>query len=189
MSPTPTPRRALVVYESMFTNTETIAAAIAEGLRAGGYEATAADVRLADLVDTRSLDLLVIGAPTHAFSLSRPSTRQDAVRQGASPGRADTGIREWLATLTPGEGRGMPAVAAFDTRVARVRRLPAASGRVSRAARRLGFPVAARPEGFLVEDTRGPLAEGEVERAVAWGRTLAHLERGTKGPALSAPSP
>ena len=42
------------------------------------------------------LALLVVGAPTHAFSMSRPSTRLDAVRQGADAQRAAWGMREWL---------------------------------------------------------------------------------------------
>lgn len=189
MSTSSAPRRALIVYETMFSNTEIVAGAIAEGLREEGYDATLADVRWADLLGRLDVELLVLGAPTHAFSLSRPATRQDAVRQGASQSRMSTGIREWLGALDRGDGRAMPAVAAFDTRVARARRLPAASGRISRAARRLGFRVITHPEGFLVEDTKGPLVDGEVDRATTWGRTLARLERGTKGPALSAPCP
>lgn len=189
MTRTSMPRRALVVYETMFANTEAVAKAIAAGLGQEGYDATAVDVQLVDLVSPMDVDLLVIGAPTHAFSISRSATREDAVRQGASPARAAGGVREWLATLpTEQHGQG-PAVAAFDTRIAKARRLPAAAGRISRAARRAGLRIVVRPEGFLVEDTKGPLRDGETERAAQWGRTLAHLERGTKGPTVSAPCP
>ncbi len=100
MSSTPEAPRALVVYESMFLNTEKVADAIVSGLEQAGCDATGVDVRWARQMP-EVLDLVVLGAPTHAFSLSRPSTRADAVRQGAAPGRAELGLREWMATLPP----------------------------------------------------------------------------------------
>ena len=80
-------------------------------------------------------DVVVIGAPTHAFSLSRPSTRADAVRQGADPGRGVIGLREWLEevrSLQRGDG---PLVAIFDSKVAKARRWP---GSAARSAARSG---------------------------------------------------
>jgi hypothetical protein len=122
------------------------------------------------------LDLLVIGAPTHAFSLSRPATRADAVRQGAPQDRAQLGLREWLANVQPGEHG--PAVAVFDTRASKVRRLPtAAAPRAAKLASRQGFHLACRPTYFLVEDIKGPLAPGELDRAREWGRQLAASTR------------
>ena len=75
-----------------------------------------ADVATASVDLPADLDLLVVGAPTHAFSLSRPSTRADAVRQGAPPERATAGLREWLTAAPPQDARRLP-VAVFDTRV------------------------------------------------------------------------
>src|SRR5688500_7888107 len=86
--------RARVAYESMFGNTEWIARAVAEGLRLEGFDATVVDVSEAGHNDDQ--DLLVVGAPTHAFSLSRPTTRRDAVKQGAPPEAATAGLREWI---------------------------------------------------------------------------------------------
>ena len=77
--------RARVVFESMFGNTEEVARAVAEGLRLEGVDATVADVR--DASHAGDHDLLVVGAPMDAFSLSRASTRQDAVKQGPLPRR------------------------------------------------------------------------------------------------------
>jgi hypothetical protein len=162
---------ATVVYESMFGNTEMIAEKIAEGLRANGWQAAALDVRSTEALPP-DIDLLVLGAPTHAFSLSRPQTRADAVRRGADPARGDLGLREWLTGL----GRATessPAVATFDTRASAVRRLPASAGRtLTRLARHRGYRIIDRPQGFLVADTDGPLLSGELERAAAWGRQL-----------------
>jgi hypothetical protein len=54
-----------------------------------------------------------------------------------------------------------------------VRRIPKAAGTAAtRLARRRGLEPIAKPVGFLVEDTRGPLVENELERATAWGRRL-----------------
>lgn len=173
---TPPPPRALVVYESMFGNSQKVAAAIVDGLRSWRYDAVAVDVRWADPVEALDVDLLVVGGPTHAFSLSRSSTRADAVRQGAPATRAATGLREWLESLEPSGNR--PPVAVFDTRVAKVRRLPTAAARTAaKLVRRRGLHVLGRPVGFLVDDVPGPLLAGEVERAVAWGQDLARDAR------------
>ena len=36
-----------------------------------------------------------------------------------------------------------------------------------------GGQVVTPPEGFIVKGTEGPLEEGELERATAWGRQIA----------------
>jgi len=169
--------QALLVYESMFGCTEEIAHAVAEGLRLEGVAVEVNDVRNV-AADVAEVDLLVVGAPTHAFSLSRPSTRADAVRQGARTGADSTGLREWLDAMRSQprpEGR---LAAAFDTRVTKVRRLPkAASTRAARLLGRLGYELVSRPTAFLVQDTRGPLAPGEVDHARTWGRVIALAAR------------
>ena len=67
-----------------------------------------------------------------------------------------------------------PVLAVFDTRISKVRRLPASAARtISKLAHRRGFKVLGRPQGFLVEDVDGPLCPGEVERATEWGQVLA----------------
>ena len=170
---------ALVVVESMFGNTDHLARAVAGGLHDAGVDAAVVDVAAAPVDLSAGLDLLVLGAPTHAFSLSRPSTRADAVRQGAAPERAARGMREWLSVVLLQDPRHSPVTAVFDTRVSKVRRLPAAAGpRAARLARRRGLAVPGRPQAFVVADVCGPLVDGEIERAAAWGHSLADaLER------------
>jgi hypothetical protein len=160
--------RALVVYESLFGNTKMVAEAIADGLR------TAMDVDVRHVGDVweadTAVELIVVGGPTHALSMSRASTRADAVKQGAPRG-PDVGIREWLVDLAPSPSR--PLLATFDTKVLRARRMPGAARAAARGGRRRGFKLAARPASFWVGGTPGPLLEGELERARAWGTTLA----------------
>jgi hypothetical protein len=164
---------ALVVHESMFHNTATIAEVVAAGLTTEGVEVTCVDVAEAPPLETVDVDLLVIGAPTHAFSLSRPGTREEAVRQGAPAEHARTGIREWLAAA-PSHPANSGLAAVFDTRVTKVRKLPKTAGtRVGHLLKRLGFTLVQRPEPFLVENIKGPLIDGQVERASEWGRELA----------------
>jgi hypothetical protein len=161
--------RALVVYESMFGCTETIARAIAEGI-GERYDVTLAEVGTMTEWPAGDVDLLVVGGPTHAFGLSRPSTRADAVRQlgDRRPVSAGRGLREWLDELPPG-----PEVhaAAFDTHIDKP--FP---GSASHAARRRlrakGYDVQ-DAESFHVTDTKGPLAAGEEDRARRWGAGLA----------------
>ena len=109
---------ATIVYESMFGSTRQVAEAIAEGLR----ETTPVTVMpVKDAPETfPDAGLLVVGAPTHAHGLSRPSSRTEAGKWGDDPERRlalepdaeGIGVREWLDTC--GE---LPArFAAFDTR-------------------------------------------------------------------------
>jgi hypothetical protein len=161
--------RALVVYESLWGNTEKIAREVAAGV---------GEVMTVDVVevsgapsDLSGTDLVVAGGPTHAFSMSRASTRRDARTQGAPGGSVEVGLREWLEGLPDGAGRWF---AAFDTRVTKVRRLPGSAARsAARAGRRHGLRGASQPESFYVLDVAGPLVEGELERARAWGRAVA----------------
>ena len=71
--------KARIVYESIFGNTKAIAEAIATGLSAGFEIATVEGN--ASPPGVAGIDLIVVGAPTHVLSMSRPSTRR---RQGAS---------------------------------------------------------------------------------------------------------
>jgi len=169
--------QALVVYESMFGNTEAVAAAVAHGLELGGVGTGLVDVTSAPATLSSDLDLLVVGGPTHASSLSRPSTRVDAVRQGAAPQRAGGGVREWLGSCRHHQVPPLQ-LAAFDTRATQVGWDPrSAAGAAARLARRRGFRVTTPPVSFLVGDVTGPLVEGELEEAVAWGRQLARACR------------
>ena len=98
---TETDLSALVVYESMFGCTRDVAAAVAAGLRIEGAAVLLVDVRDAAHIDEIGADLLVVGAPTPAFSLSSPATRQD--------GAAERVTRE---TLIGAEERALRLLAA-----------------------------------------------------------------------------
>ena len=157
----------LVVFESMWGNSRKVAEAVANGL---GEGVPVVNVAQAPVPLPPEVDTLVLGGPTHAFSMSRASTRQEADAKGADEGNVHTGMREWLQSLP---ARDDLWVATFDTRVASVRHLPGSAAKAAAREvrrRRLGQVVAT--ESFYVADTAGPLLDGELDRARAWGTSL-----------------
>jgi flavodoxin len=140
--------KTLVVYDSLYGNTAQLAEAI--GVAAG--ESRVLRVGEAKPSELSSFDLVVIGAPT----------------QG---GRATDAMRAFLERVPALDGT---RVAVFDTRLrARwVKVFGYAAGRIAEKVKSLGATLAAEPEGFIVEGKKGPLAEGELERAAAWVRGL-----------------
>ena len=162
-------KKALVVYESMFGNTHAVAEAVAEGLGTA-FDTSLVDVGDAPLTIPDDIDLVVVGGPTHAFGMSRPSTRQSAADQGADRAAAEhSGIREWVAGVVGHDG--LPT-AAFDTKVAKPHLPGSAAKAAERKLRRRGFSQLADPETFYVTGTTGDLLDGELDRARAWGAAL-----------------
>jgi flavodoxin len=165
---------ALVVYESVYGNTRAVANAIAEGL--GGAKVVPVRDGASNLEEPA---LLIVGGPTHIHGLSTASSRRAAVEalseDGAAhvePGAADEpGLRAWLRDLPQ---RDKAQAAAFDTRLDRSPWFTGVASRgIAKRLRRRGYEVIGT-ESFLVEDSEGPLAERELERARAWGAELAH---------------
>ena len=141
-------------------NTEKVARAVAGKL--GGVGTV--DVVDSDAAPTTvdGYDLLVVGGPTHAFSM----TRAEAVRSQSAPNEPARGIREWLNELERPSAT-IPAVA-FDTRVDKPRMPGSAAKAAKHELRSLGFETTVKQETFRVHGYEGPLLDGEVERAGAW---------------------
>jgi flavodoxin len=167
---------SVVVYESMFGATRAVADAVSEGLaRAGACRVIRASD--ADQDALRGADLVIVGAPTHAHSLPRPSTRRGAPNYvgksggdlGLEPG-ADVrpGVREWLAA----QGTITCRAAAFDTRAGGPAWITgSASKPIVRTLRSKGAELVQPP--LSCRTVRHKLAPGELERAREWGEQLA----------------
>jgi len=155
--------KALVVYDSAFGNTEQVAQAIGGAL---GPEEEVTIVQVANVKPEQvaGVTLLIVGSPTQKFSATGAITR-------------------FLKSI-PQNGLAGVKVAAFDTRfpedqIAEVRILAffvkifgyAAEPIATRLTKK-GGTLAAPPEAFYVSDTKGPLLEGELERAAAWARQI-----------------
>ncbi len=153
------PVKTLIVYDSIFGNTEKVAQAMAEALAAPG-EVTLRRVTDVQPGDLPGLGLLLVGSPTRGF-------------------RPTPATVTWLKALPSGALQGAK-VSAFDTRM-QVKQGPAilrlmagvfgfAAKPIAARLQKAGGTLACPPEGFIVLGTEGPLQEGELERAAAWAR-------------------
>jgi flavodoxin len=152
---------AIVIYDSVYGNTEKIARTIAVNL------GSPVEVRLIHIKDVRLEDisgtnLLVIGSPTRGF-------------------RPTEAIQALLKDIPRGALRNVN-VAVFDTRISErdvggglrfMMKLGGyAAGRIADALKKKGGNLLLPPAGFFVVDREGPLKEGETERASVWSRKL-----------------
>ena len=126
-------------------------------------------------------DLVVVGGPTHAHGMARPSTRHAAAEAADKEGSdlhvdADAegpGLREWFD-----ETETLPTLgAAFDTRAGAP---PLLTGRASKGiAKRLRHhrcELIVEPESFIVTK-ENELADDELAHARWWGGQLASALR------------
>lgn len=143
--------KTLVVYDSLYGNTEKIAQAIGGGIGGEVKVLRTGDVNLSEL---ESVNLLVIGAPTHG-------------------GRPSPTMKKFLDNISGGSVNGK-SVAAFDTRVSTkwVGIFGYAAGRIGKNLDKKGGNLVCNPEGFFVTGTQGPLKQGEEERAAGWAKEL-----------------
>jgi len=153
--------KALIIYDSKFGNTEKIARAIGEAITPLG-KVKVVKVGDANPSELSSIDFLIVGSPTHA-------------------GRATRATKEFLKKI-PANALENVGVAAFDTRFSAedkgigvrilLRVLGYAAGRMANRLEHKGGHLAAEPEGFIVEDSEGPLKKGELERAAIWAKKI-----------------
>ncbi len=137
---------ALIVYDSQYGNTEKIARAIGDAIP-GARVLHASE---ADTSELESVGLLIVGSPTHG-------------------GRPMGAVQTFLSKAPASAIEGIN-VAAFDTRFSSrfAKVFGYAAGRIANALKRKGGGLVVEPEGFFVEATKGPLKEGELERAARW---------------------
>ena len=154
--------KSLIIYESYFGNTEKIAEAIGPALASKG-EAKVAKAVNSSLTDLDGVDLLVIGSPTREFSATK-------------------NINAFIKKLN-GNTYANLQVAVFDTRsdIKEVdskflkfmeKRAGYADDSMVKPLQKQGMKVYEDAPGFFVNDSEGPLKDGEIERAIAWADTI-----------------
>jgi flavodoxin len=149
--------KTLVIYDSVFGNTEKIAAAMAD---ATGARA----VKISDATpdDIKDMTLLIVGSPTRAF-------------------HPTPAVTKWLKALPR---LGNVRIAAFDTRIDKndvnnkflnfmMRLFGYAAEPIHKALVKKGGAPAADPAWFFVTDSEGSLRDGELERAAQWALSAA----------------
>ena len=166
---------ALIVYESMFGNTRRLAEAIAGALESAGVDA--AVMHAADAPsDLSGYQLVIVGAPTHAHGLPRPTSRTEALAWAddhtknltLEPTAGTAGVREWLDRLLL---VGNPRFAVFSTRASIPRIFAGDAGNaIAKGLHRRLAEVDSRAD-FLV-DLENRLVDGEEVRARAWANDL-----------------
>jgi flavodoxin I len=145
--------KTLVVYDSVYGNTKTIAQAIGDAIP-GEVEVLRVDQ--VDAGDLETADLLIIGSPTHGAFPTEPV--QSLVEKIGAPARE--GAR----------------AATFDTRLSwrfLERWGGFAAPKMADTLKEMGWTLAGAPGGFIVKGLKkGPLKQGEADRAAAWARGL-----------------
>ena len=143
--------KALIVYDSVYGNTEKIAKAIG-GAIAGEVKVLRMDE--VDYSELKTLDLFIVGSPT----------------QG---GRPTLAIQDFLNKVTEEAIKGIN-VAAFDTTFSTrlVGVFGYAAGKIADSLKRKGGTLILSPQGFFVKGKEGPLKEGELERAANWAKEI-----------------
>jgi flavodoxin I len=146
--------KTLVVYDSVYGNTEIVARAIG-----GAIPGDVQVVRVGQVnaTDCAAVDLLIIGSPTH----------------GAFPTEAAQGLIEKIGPPVHDGARA----ATFDTRLTwgfLERWGGFAAEKMAARLQEKGWTMAGAPGGFFVKGLKkGPLKRGEADRAAAWARELA----------------
>jgi len=143
--------KAIVIYDSQYGNTEQLAKAIGAAI---GEEAKVVRVGEVKYADLAPYHFILIGSPT----------------QG---GRQTKAVKAFLDNL-PAEALKEKRLAAFDTRFKNVltKVFGYAAPRIEAAIKEKGGNATAQPQGFFVKSTKGPLLEGELERAAAWAKSV-----------------
>lgn len=153
--------KVIVIYDSIYGNTKKIAEAISEAV----IPPDTVDIlhtSKSNLSQLDGIDLLIIGSPTHG-------------------GRPSEGMQKFLSKI-PANFLNNTDSAVFDTRFSYkdqnfgLRMLMKAIGYAAEKEAKIlvgmGGHLVVSPEGFIVQGKEGPLKEGEIERAIEWGKHL-----------------
>jgi flavodoxin len=152
--------QALVIFDSVFGNTEKVARAIGSAL---GADVPVKSIGAVTQADLNGVDTLLVGSPTRGF-------------------KPTPAVTDFLAALPAGALNGVRA-AAFDTRIPLdsiknpIFRLIVKKGGyavpiIEKALSDKGAVLAIPGDGFIVLESEGPLKEGELERSAEWARTM-----------------
>jgi flavodoxin len=154
--------KALVVFDSVFGNTEQIARSIAQGLNST-CEVQCLNAGEVSIAQLNAADIVVMGSPTRSFNAT-PATISllESIPIGALQDKK---------------------VATFDTRISMtgvkgllfkkmIDKGGYAAPLIASQLESRGGILALTAEGFFVKAETGPLVKGEEERAARWAQGL-----------------
>jgi len=149
--------KALVVYHTKYGHGKIIAEAIARGLEEAGLAVTLTDAGAKDV--PADFDLLVVGSPTRMGRMMGPAKRF-IKNELDDPSWKD---KPFIAVGTGFRPKG--TTGKFDEYGAR------SAEQVYEALKKQGLKPLIEPQKFFVQEMKGPLEDGEEDRAVELGRT------------------
>jgi len=158
--------KVLIIYDSVFGNTEQIALAIGSTL---GNQEDVTILRVSDVKPDQfaELKLLIIGSPTQRF---RPTAAINNLLKGISKnGLKGVKVAAYDTRLTLSNIEETPILAFF---VRLYGDAAYAAKPIADKLRKKGGELILPPEGFFVEGMEGPLVQGELERAVNWAKQI-----------------
>ena len=147
--------KALIVYHSMYGNTEKVAMALAAGLKSGDVDVSVVKVDAVKLDDIGKVNLLCVGSPVHVWNISKP-------------------VRGFLERLKGVEGLSGKKAFAFDTKM-KSRLAGDAAGKIERKLKTLGFAIVKPHASAIVKGREGELEETAEERFKQIGVELAKM--------------
>lgn len=144
--------KVVVMFDSKYGNTESIARSICSGMKEVGISQV--ECKMGNQVtpdELRTADVWVLGSPTHMGGVSRNFKK----------------LFKWMRKEELHGKRG----AVFETRLGNMS--GGAAQKIGEEMLRAGIQLVSDPESFIVEGRKGPLADGEEARAVVFGRRIA----------------
>jgi len=145
-------RKAIVIYDSKFGNTEEIAKALSEGMKKESLEVDCVKVDNVNLNKLGEYEILAIGAPTQMFSISKP-------------------MKEFLKKLENLNIQGKRAFA-FDTKL-KSRFAGSAAKGIEKQLKKLQMTIIRPCASAIVNGAEGPLEEGAEEKFSQIGSEIA----------------
>jgi menaquinone-dependent protoporphyrinogen IX oxidase len=145
--------KGAVIYHSKWGNCRRVAESVAGGLREAGHEVTLVEIPSKEGLDS-SLDFIAAGSPTRIGKMTNPMHR-------------------FLKRHIEEEWKGKP-FAAFGTGMKDVRekgKNQSADG-IYELLKKKGLKPVAPAFKAAVEDLQGPLADGELENALEFGKQV-----------------
>jgi len=145
-------RKAIVIYDSKFSNTEKIAKALSEGMKKEGIDVDCLRIDKVTLDKLPEYDILAIGAPTQGFGISKP-------------------MKEFLKNLENVNLQDKKAFA-FDTKL-KSRFAGSAAKGIEKQLKKLQMTIIRPYASAIVKGVEGPLEEGAEEKFTQIGSEIA----------------
>jgi menaquinone-dependent protoporphyrinogen IX oxidase len=146
--------KGVVIYDTTYGNTKKIAEAITDALKGSGLK-----VDISHVKDTKELsgyyDFLILGSPTRIGTMS-------------------WAVRGFIGKKIKSEEWANKAFAAFDTEMESVMKKGgrSAAEKISKKLRDKGLKQLQPELKFIVSGMKGPLKDGEIEKAKEYAKKL-----------------